>query len=156
MSSFTIKPMFTSGDGLVLTVRSCSFWKIATCPASSPRRPSTLDARLIPWPWGGQAFPEDAEARQARCRFLFECGDPEEAEQALREQVRREHEDATAYHNLGTVSFRLGRYEAAADRYRQSLRYRPDHRGTCLHLDNALKGIGKNAKASRAMHAIVK
>jgi GT2 family glycosyltransferase/tetratricopeptide (TPR) repeat protein/SAM-dependent methyltransferase len=86
-----------------------------------------------------EAFPEDREAREARCRLLFEHGQPAEAERALLEQIERDPTDAAAHHNLGTVHMRLGQYGAAADCYRESLHWRPEHEETrrCLGLAEA-------------------
>jgi tetratricopeptide (TPR) repeat protein len=90
-----------------------------------------------------QEFPNDPEAWEAWCRFLFEYGQPAEAETALRELVRRDPANASAYCNLGTLNLRLGRYPAAADCYRQSLRYRPDHAATQAQLRQALQQCGQ-------------
>jgi GT2 family glycosyltransferase/tetratricopeptide (TPR) repeat protein/2-polyprenyl-3-methyl-5-hydroxy-6-metoxy-1,4-benzoquinol methylase len=94
--------------------------------------------------------PQDPEARQAQCRFLFEHGDPGEAAEALRELVRLEPGDPAALHNLGTACRRLGRHAEAADAYRQSLRLRPDAPGTLLHLGYALRDSGQAQEAGEA------
>jgi GT2 family glycosyltransferase/tetratricopeptide (TPR) repeat protein len=88
-------------------------------------------------------FANDLEPREAWCRFLFEHGDAAEAEAALRELVRRDPANASAYCNLGTLNLRLGRYPTAADYYRQSLRYRPDHATTREQLRHALQQCGR-------------
>jgi GT2 family glycosyltransferase/tetratricopeptide (TPR) repeat protein/2-polyprenyl-3-methyl-5-hydroxy-6-metoxy-1,4-benzoquinol methylase len=88
-------------------------------------------------------FADDLEPREAWCRFLFEHGDAAEAEAALRELLRRDPANASAYCNLGTLNLRLGRYPAAADYYRQSLRYRPDHATTREQLRHALQQCGR-------------
>ena len=86
-------------------------------------------------------FPEDREAREARCRLLFEHGTPEEAEWALRERVEYDPMDAAAHHNLGTVHLRLGRYRQAASSYQESLRLRPGHVETAVGLRRALEAM---------------
>jgi 2-polyprenyl-3-methyl-5-hydroxy-6-metoxy-1,4-benzoquinol methylase len=91
-------------------------------------------------------YPDHPEAREAWCRFLFEHGEPAEAEAALRDKLRRQPEDAAAHHNLGTLNLRLGRYPAAAECYRQSLRYRPHHPATCAQLGFALQQCGPRAE----------
>jgi hypothetical protein len=45
---------------------------------------------------------------------------------------------------------RLGRYPAAADCYRQSLRYRPDHPATQTQLGQALQQCGRLEAAVQA------
>jgi GT2 family glycosyltransferase/tetratricopeptide (TPR) repeat protein/2-polyprenyl-3-methyl-5-hydroxy-6-metoxy-1,4-benzoquinol methylase len=97
-----------------------------------------------------QEHPEDADARQALCRFLFEHAGPAEAEQALQDLTRRQPQDAAAFHNLGTARVRLGRPEAAAESYRQSLRLRPESPATCVSLANALRDCGRLPEAVEA------
>jgi predicted Zn-dependent protease len=95
-------------------------------------------------------FPNDPEAWEPWCRFLFEYGEPAEAEAALHELVRRDPANASAYCNLGTLNVRLGRYPEAADCYRQSLRYRPDHPATQVQLRHALQQCGRLEEAVQA------
>jgi GT2 family glycosyltransferase/tetratricopeptide (TPR) repeat protein/2-polyprenyl-3-methyl-5-hydroxy-6-metoxy-1,4-benzoquinol methylase len=90
-----------------------------------------------------EEFPNDPEAWEAWCRFLFDYGEPAEAEPALRELVRRDPANAAAYSNLGTLNLRLGRYAAAADCYRQSLRHRAGHAATIAQLGQALQQCGR-------------
>jgi tetratricopeptide (TPR) repeat protein len=87
----------------------------------------------------------DAEPLQALCRFLFEHGQPREAEAPLQELVRRVPNDAAAHHNLGTVYSQLGQYAAAVDAYRESLRLRPDSPLTQQQLAAALRERDKKA-----------
>jgi tetratricopeptide (TPR) repeat protein len=107
----------------------------------------TLDEARADLKRAVEEFPNDPEAWEAWCRFLFEHGDAAEAEGALHELVRREPTNAAAYSNLGTLNLRLGRYPAAADWYRQSLRYRPDNPATQAQLRHALRQCGRLKEA---------
>jgi tetratricopeptide (TPR) repeat protein len=70
-------------------------------------------------------FPNDVEPLQALCRLLFEHADPADTRQAIEELLRRDPQDAAAYHNLGSVYYRLGQYEASAgDRKGSGSRFR--------------------------------
>jgi GT2 family glycosyltransferase/tetratricopeptide (TPR) repeat protein len=70
-------------------------------------------------------FPNDLEARQILCRFLFERADPRDAEAALKHVLQLEPEDAAAYHNLGSVYMQTGRTQEAIEACLQSVKYRP-------------------------------
>ena len=50
--------------------------------------------------------PDDLETLRVRCQFLFEHGTPDEAEEALKCLIDHDPEDASAYHNLGTLLLR--------------------------------------------------
>jgi tetratricopeptide (TPR) repeat protein len=97
-----------------------------------------------------EEFPSDPAPLETWCRFLFDHGDPAEAEAALQELVRREPANGTAHHNLGTLNLRLGRPQAAADCYGQSLRHRPDHAPTYAQLGHALRQAGRVDDARQA------
>jgi tetratricopeptide (TPR) repeat protein len=90
---------------------------------------------------------EDEAAWQTLCHFLFDHGRPEEAEQALKELLRRQPTDASAHHNLGTVYLRLGRPHAAIEAYRYSLRLRPHAAATAQLLEVALRQAGLRSEA---------
>jgi GT2 family glycosyltransferase/tetratricopeptide (TPR) repeat protein/2-polyprenyl-3-methyl-5-hydroxy-6-metoxy-1,4-benzoquinol methylase len=102
-----------------------------------------------------RAFPEDAEAEEALCRFLFEHAAPEEAEAALRERLRRNPADASAHHNLATLCLRRKQYVAAADAYREALHHRPDWPATYLWLGYALWDGGRTAEAVSAWKRVL-
>ena len=95
-------------------------------------------------------FPDDLEPLQALCRLLFEHAGPADARGAIEELLRHEPHDAAAYHNLGSVCYRLGQYGASADAYRQSLRLRPSSASTYLHLGYALREAGDRKEACAA------
>ena len=94
--------------------------------------------------------PDDPEPRQALCRLLFEQGPPAEAEAALLELARRHPDDASAYHNLGTLHLGGHRHREAATAYRESLRLRPKSPGTWHQLARALKEGGRLREAAAA------
>ena len=52
--------------------------------------------------------PDDLETLRGRCQFLFEHGTPAEAEEALKCLIDHDPQDASAYHNLGTLLLRDG------------------------------------------------
>jgi GT2 family glycosyltransferase/tetratricopeptide (TPR) repeat protein len=79
--------------------------------------------------------PESIDPLQELCRLIFEHGTPQEGEAALRQLIRREPEDAAAWHNLGTVVCQLGRFDEAASAYRRSLELRPRHEPTIRQLE---------------------
>ena len=57
--------------------------------------------------------PDDWEAAESRCRFLFDHGTNDEAERALRSMIEADPADAEAHHNLGVVLMRSGRHDEA-------------------------------------------
>lgn len=77
------------------------------------------------------------------CRLLFECGAPAEAESALQRLSRVTPDDPSVLHNLGTTTFRLGKYSSAIEFYRRSLAIRPKTVSTLQHLGYALKAHDK-------------
>jgi GT2 family glycosyltransferase/tetratricopeptide (TPR) repeat protein/SAM-dependent methyltransferase len=97
-----------------------------------------------------QEFPSDIDARHALCRFLFERGPENEAEQALRELLRLAPKDASALHNLGTVCCQQGRYREAVTAYRESLKHRPKAPATARQLAAALQQDGRREEAVAA------
>ena len=58
--------------------------------------------------------------------------------------------NAPAHHNLGSVLYKLGRYDESAVGYRESLRLRPSSPATYLHLGHALREAGKLDEAKAA------
>src|SRR5262249_28218800 len=102
------------------------------------------------------SFPDDPEPQEALCRLLFEHGDLAEAEQALREKVRRDPTDAAAFHNLGTVHLRLCRHAPPAPWYPQSGRHRADRPRTYLQLGNALEASGQLNEAIEAWEQVLR
>jgi GT2 family glycosyltransferase/tetratricopeptide (TPR) repeat protein len=84
----------------------------------------------------------DSDAWQSWCRFLFEHGDKDQAESALKRLVELEPTDAAAYHNLGTVYLQTKRYPEAIEAYRESLKHRPRAAQTYHHLGHAYAWAG--------------
>jgi Flp pilus assembly protein TadD len=81
---------------------------------------------------------ERRQTQRERCEFRFDHGTADEAERTLRALIDHAPDDASAYHNLGTLLMRSGRHEEAMQVYRQSLRYRPNYAATYLNLGYAL------------------
>jgi GT2 family glycosyltransferase/tetratricopeptide (TPR) repeat protein len=77
-------------------------------------------------------------------------------EEALRELVRLQPEDAAAHHNLGTLLMHSGRFSEAAEAFRKSLRERPDSALTQLSLGYALSNAGRRAEARAAFEKSVR
>ena len=100
--------------------------------------------------------PDDAQTQRERCQFLFDHGTSDEAERTLRALIDHAHDDASAYHNLGTLLMRSGRHEEAVQVYRQSLRYRPNYAATYLNLGYALKDGGRIDEAATAWEQVVR
>jgi GT2 family glycosyltransferase/tetratricopeptide (TPR) repeat protein/2-polyprenyl-3-methyl-5-hydroxy-6-metoxy-1,4-benzoquinol methylase len=94
-------------------------------------------------------FPNDADAWQEWCRFLFDRGSAGEAQQALLELLLRWPDDASAHHNLGTLHLQAGRAELAAAAYQESLRLRPDSPGTRSQLEQALLALQRGKATSQ-------
>lgn len=72
------------------------------------------------------------------CQLLFERGDFETAEKLLLRLVERQPDDASAYCNLATVHFQLGRLEDAIRCYAECLKLRPDSELARKLLDKAV------------------
>jgi tetratricopeptide (TPR) repeat protein len=87
--------------------------------------------------------PADLEVLPCGCQFLFEQGEVEEAEGALRSLIAPDPSDASTYHNLRTLLLRAARYDEAVQSFRQSLRFRSNHPPTYLNLGYALKESGR-------------
>ncbi|MFI5455270.1 MAG: glycosyltransferase [Isosphaerales bacterium] len=102
------------------------------------------------------ACPDDLETLRSRCQFLFEHGEPDEAEGALRSLIARAPDDASAHHNLGTLLMRIRRFDEAVQAYRQALRYRPNHAATHLNLGYALKESGRIEEAVAAWEHVLR
>jgi FkbM family methyltransferase len=96
------------------------------------------------------ARPSDPEPLEVASKFLFERGRWAEAEEALKDLLARDAEDAAAHHNLGTVHARLGRAAAAAACYRRSTDIRPDSAATWVLLGHALRDAGRKDEAIEA------
>ena len=93
---------------------------------------------------------DDLEVSRARRQFFFEHGTPAEAEQALEVLIARDPEDASAFHNLGTLMMRGQRYDEAVTAYDRSVSLRPNHAATHLNLGYALRDSGRIDEAVSA------
>lgn len=104
------------------------------------------------WQKAVQASSHDLDVWQMWCRFLFEHGQPEETEQALKQLLQYVPDDPSAHHNLGTIYLQSGRPHEAIGAYQESLRHRPDSPATQLNLGYAFKETGSLGKAAAAWH----
>lgn len=84
------------------------------------------------------AYPASLDALHLKCRFLFEHGSSEEAEESLVEVNRRTPDDAAVLHNLGVVQAQSGKNSQALESLRESLRLRPDSQPTQAQLRQIL------------------
>ncbi len=91
--------------------------------------------------------PHDPEPLRVLAKLLFERFGPTESEQSLSELVRRDPQDASAYHNLGTVYYLAHQHAKAVETYRKSVELRPNAPGTLLYLGHALKEMGSVEEA---------
>ncbi len=98
----------------------------------------------------------DIHVREALCRLLFDHAEPAETEQELRQLLRLDPENAAAYHNLGTVHFRLHCYPEAVQAYQESLRHRPNTPGTYVQLGNALRESCRLGEAVSAWQEVLR
>jgi tetratricopeptide (TPR) repeat protein len=84
-------------------------------------------------------------------RTLLERGRLAEAEQTLREAIRREPDDAASHASLGRALLGLGRPEDAAEALREAVAY--DLGNAAYHADfgRALYGLGRDEEAVQAL-----
>ncbi|MBI3467730.1 MAG: glycosyltransferase, partial [Planctomycetes bacterium] len=95
-------------------------------------------------------YPAEIELQRFRCQFLFEHGDPSEAEEALHELLQLDPTDASVHHNLGTTYLRTARFDAAVCSLRESLRLRPKSSPTLVNLGYGLDQLGRTDDAIAA------
>jgi tetratricopeptide (TPR) repeat protein len=88
-------------------------------------------------------FPDREEPWQAMCRLLFDHELLAEAEHAIQELLRRNPDDAAAYHNLGVVYMRQEKPNDAIRAFKWSLELRPDAEMTKEQLDAALLALAR-------------
>ena len=103
-----------------------------------------------------QAAPDNVELLERRCRVLFEHFPPSDAEPGFRELIARDPQNASACHNLGSVLYKLGRFDESAISYRESLRLRPNSASTYLHLGYAHREAGRIQEATAAWEEALK
>ncbi|MCA9178830.1 MAG: glycosyltransferase [Planctomycetales bacterium] len=75
---------------------------------------------------GVAEHPDSKAVREARTRLLFECGPPEDAEQALLGTLEQDGPSAAALHNLSAIQLRMGKLNHALKACEASLVLRPD------------------------------
>jgi tetratricopeptide (TPR) repeat protein len=103
-----------------------------------------------------QATPDDTALLECRCRLVFDRFPPSEAEFAFRDLLARDPQNAAAQHNLGSILYKLRRYDESAGAYRESLRVRPNSASTYLHLGYALRESGNLDAATAAWEEALK
>ena len=81
----------------------------------------------------------DLEPLRLLCRILFEFGEPEAAEAALKELCARDPSDPAAHHNLGLICIRRNDRAGAIRALSQSLQLRPNAVETRRQLEFALQ-----------------
>jgi tetratricopeptide (TPR) repeat protein len=72
-----------------------------------------------------QDDPKDPEPLRRLSRLLFDAAVPDDVERALSDLVARDPADPAAFHNLGTVYCRQGRFDEAVAAFNKSLALRP-------------------------------
>src|SRR5262245_17703789 len=87
--------------------------------------------------------PDNVELLEERCRLLFEHFTPDEAEAGFRALLEHDPQNAAGHHNLGSIEYKLGRFDQAANAYRRSIQLRPNSASTHLHLGYALREAGR-------------
>jgi tetratricopeptide (TPR) repeat protein len=87
--------------------------------------------------------PGDLELLEERCRLLFEHFPPAEAEPVFQDLIQHDPQNAAGHHNLGTIHYKLGRFDEAASAYRRSIEFRPRSASTQVHLGYALREAGR-------------
>jgi tetratricopeptide (TPR) repeat protein len=92
-------------------------------------------------------LPQDAEALDAWCAFLFEHGPNERAAEALKSLTQLAPDDGAIFHNLGTVQWRLEALSKAVSAYQESLRLRPRYAATHLAHGSVFHAMGRTREA---------
>jgi tetratricopeptide (TPR) repeat protein len=97
-----------------------------------------------------EEHPGDLELLEERCRLLFEHFPAAEAEPVFQDLLQHDPQNAAGHHNLGTIHYKLGRFDEAATAYRRSIEFRPRSAATHVHLGYALREAGKINEAMAA------
>jgi tetratricopeptide (TPR) repeat protein len=90
-----------------------------------------------------EEVPNNPSFRERHCHLLFEHFAPSVAEPAFRELIARDPHYAAALHNLGSILYKLGRFDESTLAYRESLKHRPNIAWSYLHLGYALREAGR-------------
>jgi superkiller protein 3 len=99
--------------------------------------------------------PNNFELLEERCRLLFEHFPPTEAESVFQDLIQHDPQNAAGHHNLGTIHYKLGRFDEAASAYRRSIDFRPHSASTHLHLGYALREAGRINEAVAAWKQVL-
>jgi superkiller protein 3 len=97
-----------------------------------------------------EEHPGDLELLEERCRLFFEHFPPDQAESVFQDLIQHDPQNAAGHHNLGTIHYKLGRFDEAASAYRRSIEFRPRSPSTHVHLGYALREAGKINEAIAA------
>jgi tetratricopeptide (TPR) repeat protein len=93
----------------------------------------------------------DHYALRQLCQFLFEHGQPVEAEAALLRLAQVEPRDAALFHNLGNVYLRMEHFGGAIQSYERSLQLRPDWPPTLLALAEVCARTSQGPRAEQLL-----
>jgi tetratricopeptide (TPR) repeat protein len=91
------------------------------------------------WQEAVEAAPKDPMPLRALCQLLFELRNALAAEELLLRLLQIDSQDASSYHNLGSVYLESGRFEEAIDAYEHALKLRPQAAHTYVQLGAALR-----------------
>ena len=92
---------------------------------------------------------EDLFEQESKLPSIFDII-KEEAEEAFKQAIRIDPDDAEAHYNLGLAYYRLGFYKDAIEAYKQAIRIDPDYVGAHGNLGNAYCKLGNYTKAIEA------
>jgi GT2 family glycosyltransferase/tetratricopeptide (TPR) repeat protein/SAM-dependent methyltransferase len=106
------------------------------------------------WEAAAAADPSDPEPLQRLARLYFR-EESELAERVLRTLTRVAPDDASAYHNLGTVLLRTNQASEAVRAFQRSLELRPGSIETSLCLGYALQSANDPVGAASAWQAVL-
>jgi O-antigen biosynthesis protein len=95
-----------------------------------------------------QLDPAAEEPWQALSRICFQSGDFEAAKRSLRELLKRQPQDAAAYHNLGQILQAERNHLSAVEHFRKSLTFRPESSSTQALLQQSLAALGQTKDSS--------
>jgi Tfp pilus assembly protein PilF len=93
--------------------------------------------------------PDYAEASNALGAFLADEGRFEESRRAFEKALNNPYYETPqlAAYNLGTLFYRLGKYQEAAKYYRQAIEFAPNYAAAHLELARTLEALGDTAGA---------
>lgn len=115
-----------------------------------------MDVAVHHFETAGRFNPTDLEPLRQLCRLYFERDDLVHAEHQLVELTKRDPDDPSAWHNLGTVHYRQKMYDEAIEAYRRSLAIRPDSIDTWQQMGWAFGDSGRPDDAHRCLREILR